>query len=716
MSTMEFTTACAIKIERETSPLEIGGALEDIQQRLRTMAGGLFSSGYEYPGRYSRWDIGFINPPVELVARGRSFSFNARNDKGEALLHILHDIIKGHPHLQNIQHQGRSIKGVLCDMPPFFSEEERSRQPSLFSILREICRAMAHPGESYLGFYGAFGYDLVFQFDPIRQRHPRKDNPDAKLYLPDEIIIIDRRLEKADRHVYDWTWKSWSTRGRDRTARASTTVHKLERVVTAISEQPGEYARKVGVVQKGCRRGDYFEVVLSQTFRVPFAGDVMEVFAAIQQRNPSPYEFVLQLEDEQLAGASPEMFVRVEGGKVETCPISGTVARGASPMEDAEQIRELLSSDKEEAELTMCTDVDRNDKSRVCIPESITVLGRRLIEVYSRVIHTVDHVEGMLKPGMDGLDAFCSHMWAVTLSGSPKLAAMQAIEDLEPDARGWYGGAVGAVLFNGNINTGITIRTVHFKEGMASIRVGATLLAASDPAREEKETELKAAAFIAAVVEGRVEARPAAADPAPTGRGRRVLFVDHQDSFVHTLSGYVRRTGAEVLTLRAGFPMKMLDEFKPDLVFLSPGPYTPSYFALPEFIQDMVRRKLPMFGVCLGLQGMVEAMGGKLGVLDIPRHGVPAHIRHEERGIFKGLPNPMKASRYHSLYAIEKNLPACFEILARSEDGVIMGIRHKNYPMSAVQFHPESIHALGQSAGLRLIFNVLSEVRFPTLK
>ena len=192
----------------------------------------------------------------------------------------------------------------------------------------------------------------------------------------------------------------------------------------------------------------------------------------MQEASPSPYEFLIQFGDEQLIGASPEMFVRIEGNRVETCPISGTARRTGDPFRDAQNIRELLNSAKEESELTMCTDVDRNDKSRVCEPGSVKVIARRLIESYAGLFHTVDHVEGYLKEGFDSLDAFLSHMWAVTVIGAPKKAAAQAIENLEKDARGWYGGAVGMLKLNGDINTGILIRTTYLRDGVAKLSGG----------------------------------------------------------------------------------------------------------------------------------------------------------------------------------------------------------------------------------------------------
>jgi hypothetical protein len=164
-----------------------------------------------------------------------------------------------------------------------------------------------------------------------------------------------------------------------------------------------------------------------------------------------------------------------------------------------QQIQALINSEKDETELTMCTDVDRNDKSRICVPGTVKVIGRRQIEMYSKLIHTVDHVEGQLAENFDSIDAFITHMWVVTVTGAPKLWAMQFIENHETSPRQWYGGAVGIIHFNGDINTGLTIRTVEISQGYAKIQAGATLLYDSDPSAEEAETELKASALLSAL-------------------------------------------------------------------------------------------------------------------------------------------------------------------------------------------------------------------------
>ena len=372
----------------------------------------------------------------------------------------------------------------------------------------------------------------------------------------------------------------------------------------------------------------------------------------------------------------------------------------------------------------MCTDVDRNDKSRVCVPGSVRVIGRRQIEMYSRLIHTVDHIEGRLRPGFDALDAFLTHMWAVTVTGAPKAWAMQFIEDHERAPRRWYGGAVGWIGFDGGMNTGLTLRTAHIRDGVATVRVGATLLFDSDPLAEERETELKARALLETLADVAAPAGDTAAAPAavptasaagtapPPGEGMRVLLVDHQDSFVHTLAGYFREQGADVLTLRAGLPLAALDEFGPDLVVLSPGPGRPADFACAGLLAQLDLRGLPAFGVCLGLQAMVEHAGGELALLGEPVHGKPGTVVRTRpdgpgAGLLAGLPATFTAARYHSLYAVPEQVKGGFEVTAVTADQVVMAIEDAAAGRWAVQFHPESILTAAGGAGHQVIANVL---------
>src|SRR5258708_3118587 len=236
-----------------------------------------------------------------------------------------------------------------------------------------------------------------------------------------------------------------------------------------------DYAAMVDRARERMRVGDIFEVVLSQTYTAAYGGTASALFERLKQVNPSPFEVLIQFGGEQLVGTSPERFLRVEGDRVQSCPISGPARRGKNPMQDAENLKALMNSEKDEVELTMCTDVDRNDKSRICRPGTVKLLGRRLIETYAGLFHTVDHVEGRLRDGLCGIDAFLSHMWAVTLTGAPKKKAVEIVEEFEKGPRGWYGGAVGALVLSGDVNTGITIPTVPLRDGGARHRGRGTL-------------------------------------------------------------------------------------------------------------------------------------------------------------------------------------------------------------------------------------------------
>ena len=189
----------------------------------------------------------------------------------------------------------------------------------------------------------------------------------------------------------------------------------------------------------------------------------------------------------------------------------------------------------------------------------------------------------------------------------------------------------------------------------------------------------------------------------------KLLLVDNDDCFIHTLSNYARQTGAEVVTYRAGVPHELILDFAPHLILISPGPGRPSDFGVPDLVKFAAHAGIPVFGVCLGLQGIVEAFGGELGVLDYPMHGKPSTVVHRNLGIFEGLPERFKVGRYHSLFARKETFPACLEVTAESEDGVIMGVRHRELPIEAVQFHPESILTLDGNCGLRLIENVVAQ-------
>jgi anthranilate synthase len=254
------------------------------------------------------------------------------------------------------------------------------------------------------------------------------------------------------------------------------------------------------------------------------------------------------------------------------------------------------------------------------------------------------------------------------------------------------------------------LRTIRMKDGVAEVRAGATLLYDSDPDAEEAETRLKAAAMFTAI-RGPKEAAAARPIPAAVGRGRRVLLIDHEDSFVHTLANYIRTTGAEVVTMRPDLARAELRQGGArDLVVLSPGPGRPSDFAMAETLDLLVQQQLPVFGVCLGLQGIVEYFGGTLAVLDVPMHGKPSLVRVLGGRLLRGLPDEFTVGRYHSLYAQHSTLPPDLLVIAETEDAVVMAIEHSHLPIAAVQFHPESVMTLQAEIGMPIIASVMSSL------
>src|SRR6266480_1840817 len=364
----EYRTRGGLAVVRSVEQFT-GGAnrLDDLIELLDRRRGVVLSSGTTVPGRYESFDLGFSDPPLQLETVGFDFSLQALNARGEVLIAFLGDVLR-EPCVVISERSASRLAGHIVRGAAPVDEDQRTRRASVMSLVRDLVAALAANDDPLLGLFGAFAYDLVFQIEDLVQKRAREsDQRDIVLYVPDRLLAYDRATGRA-----------------------------------------------------AFARGDLFEAVPGQLFAEPCERSPAEVFQRLCRINPSPYGALMNLGDgEFLVAASPEMFVRSDGRRVETCPISGTIARGVDAIGDAEQIRQLLNSEKDEFELNMCTDVDRNDKARVCVPGTIKVLARRQIETYSKLFHTVDHVEGMLRPGFDALDAFLTHAWAVTVTAAP---------------------------------------------------------------------------------------------------------------------------------------------------------------------------------------------------------------------------------------------------------------------------------------------------------
>ncbi|MCR4437055.1 MAG: anthranilate synthase component I [Clostridiales bacterium] len=371
------------------------------------------------------------------------------------------------------------------------------------------------------GAVGFFGYDLVRFYENL-PNCPKDDLglPESHFMLTDEVIAFDHfkqkiyiivnlhvggniersynsaveRIRSIYREILSTRWKAFDSMKNTTSGNKPALKYKSN-----ISKET--YCKNVEKAKNYIKNGDIFQVVLSQRLCVETDNDPFNVYRALRVINPSPYMFYLKFSDYRLVGASPEMLVRVENKRVETCPIAGTRKRGNTEEEDARLEKELLADEKERAEHTMLVDLGRNDIGRVSKYGTVAVKDFMHVEKYSHVMHMVTNIQGELDQGKTAFDALMSLLPAGTLSGAPKVRAMQIIDELETVKRGPYGGAIGYISFNGNLDSCITIRTILFKGKIAYVQAGAGIVADSVPENEYLESLNKALAQLKAIEE-----------------------------------------------------------------------------------------------------------------------------------------------------------------------------------------------------------------------
>jgi len=361
------------------------------------------------------------------------------------------------------------------------------------------------------GLVGCFGYDTVRYVETKLTRTRKPDDigtPDIGLLLSEEIAVVDNVSGKLTLIVY--AEPGFPGAYQKARARLKELLGKLRTPVTLPNEQPahseaavstfGEAAFKQAVLKAKdyITEGDVMQVVLSQRMTKPFHASPMALYRTLRSLNPSPYMFYFDFEDFHVVGASPEILVRLEGERVTVRPIAGTRKRGASPEEDAALAAELLADEKERAEHTQLLDLGRNDCGRVARVGTVKLTENMIVERYSHVMHIVSNVEGKLQQGLDALDVLKATFPAGTVSGAPKVRAMEIIDELEPVKRGIYAGAVGYLGFHGDMDLAIAIRTAVVKDRKLYVQAGAGIVADSDPHSEWIETQNKARAVLRA--------------------------------------------------------------------------------------------------------------------------------------------------------------------------------------------------------------------------
>ena len=365
------------------------------------------------------------------------------------------------------------------------------------------------------GAVGYLGYDMVRHFEHLPSDKPAVIGAyDAYFVITDTLVIFDNVKQKikvvSNAHL-DGDISVEAAYGAA-TAKINAIIGKLKAQLPPQGNAPstGEvsfasnisriaFEEAVVKAKEYVKAGDIIQVVLSQRFTGELTVEPLDIYRVLRTMNPSPYMFFLRLDDTLVVGASPEVMVRKEGERVELRPIAGTRPRGKDREEDAALERELLADPKERAEHVMLVDLGRNDLGRVCTTGSVKVTELMVVERYSHVMHIVSNVQGRLEPGKDAFDVVRATFPAGTLSGAPKVRAMEIIDELEPVRREIYGGAVGYFSFSGNMDLAIAIRTLVIRDGKVHLQAGAGIVADSDPAAEYQETVNKAMAVVKAI-------------------------------------------------------------------------------------------------------------------------------------------------------------------------------------------------------------------------
>jgi len=403
-------------------------------------------------------------------------------------------------------------------LPLKYTPDDKPSMTSLRALLAASRIDMpAHLPPMAAGIIGYMGYDTIRLVESIPDKNPDKLGIPDGLFMrptitvifdtvkdimmivtpvyPDKSITADIVFENAEKRIVD------VVKALDRAVprHVPAAAPRFEEAVSNIGRDG--YHAMVNKAKEYIVAGDIFQVVPSQRFRLPFTLPSFALYRALRRLNPSPFLFHLNLEGFSIVGSSPEILVRLRDGKVTIRPIAGTRPRGKTPAEDMALTKDLLSDPKELSEHLMLLDLGRNDVGRVCKPGSVRVTEQNVIEYYSHVMHIVSNVEGDIGPEHDAMDALMAGFPAGTVSGAPKIRAMEIIDELENERRGFYGGAIGYLSANGDMDTCIALRTGLVKDGELVVQAGGGVVADSDPESEYQESNNKARALIRAAEE-----------------------------------------------------------------------------------------------------------------------------------------------------------------------------------------------------------------------
>ncbi len=489
------TKSGPIPLIQSTQPIDYTEAADYFQRLAPHYRYKILLESKDVSPVYGRMSLIGIDPVLHCTGKEENFQITALNERGNAFYEHLDQA--DFPTAQKFSKTQTQITGTIPKAERT-EDHQLSHTQNIGQVVATVLEKFKSPKTPFLGLYGAFSYDFVRLYENLGDYSDPTTTPDFNLFLYDTFLHIDHLKETAHIIVFRENSNLSAQAIAQIQEHLSTSPPPLNKSTVKNAQFTYEkegYEELVRIAKDYIIQGDAFEIVFANTMKADFSGDPLDLYLKYREINPSPYLFFLDFGEEQLVGASPEMMVRCEDDMVHLRPISGTIERGKNPIEDHENMCTLLNSPKERAELDMLVDLGRNDLTRVCEP-GIEVQDYRFVEKYSRVMHTVSHVKGKIRPECTAFDALIATINNGTLTGAPKVRAMQIIEQHERHRRGYYGGTMGYLAFNGNMDTGIIIRTAHITGDHLTFAAGASLVYDSRPEDEYQETINKASAFL----------------------------------------------------------------------------------------------------------------------------------------------------------------------------------------------------------------------------
>jgi anthranilate synthase len=647
--------------ERPASASDTDAALAAIERG----PGVWLGCDVEVPGLYQRRAMAALDPLLAVVLDGNRLRLVPQDAQGRSWAERLASELA--------PMQFEAVDGRLeCDCsaltgphagPP--AGPPAGPHPAIVALRRLLALCPSPPAE--FGLFGtlAFDYHLLSQVGQVPDDGRRR----LALFLPRRVLVTGDH--GAHMVTFDFPDLPPSPDGTPAAVPPAT----LERRDDDLA--PGGHA---AVVARGVERmasGSLCSLVLSQTFRRPVQVDAAEAFSRLRRDNPYPAMFFANLGGgERLFGASPDIQVRADAQWVETAPVCGTFRRGSDALDDYAQAKGLMTSDVDEASLAVCADSDRNDKARVCVPGSVEQVSRRRLHFFSTIIHAIDHTRGRRRADCDAFDIVLAHATPATVTGMPKAVARTTIQDLEPGWRGWYAGAAVRLGADGGCEALTMLRFARLVDGLAEVRTGGSLLADSDPVREEAETRLKAETLFR-VLAG--QSPRAAAPQRATPTARAVHFIAGDDPLAPLLAEALCQAGCQFDPAAA-------------LVVLGDG----------AVVTADVLQQRPVLAINRAGLAMLQADGATPEPLPQPQFGRSLACQ-AEAGNWMVAMDRFDVGVYTTHRLSAEALPDGWTLLARGEDNRVVAACHRGRRAAVLLCRPDSVLSLRHAAGQRAL-------------